>query len=81
MNDIGSTPQFEAPTLAKLTHRIDARPGWAVKDPLAVDRGTFDKALSEMTEVQKRRGFPVPTTSIDKPNFLLRGVPVVMNDI
>lgn len=80
MTDVGSTPQLVAPTLADLSARIDGRPSWAVKEPLAIDRDTFERAETEMFDVQKRRGFPVPRSEMDQPNFLLRGVPVVMND-
>lgn len=80
MSDIGSTPQFEAPTLADLMHRIRNRPLWAMKDPLPVEPETWQKANSEMTEVQKRQGRGVAAAAwADKPNFLLMGVAVVMN--
>lgn len=81
MPDIGDTPQFEAPTLAELATKIAERPFWAVEEPLSVDAETFVKAFSEMTEVQRRRGFPVATAAIEQPNFLLRGVPVVKHDL
>jgi hypothetical protein len=80
MADVGSTPQIEAPTLAAIYQKITQRPLWAVEEPLAVDADTFEKALLEMTEVQKCRGFSVAMAAIAEPNFLLRGVPVVMAD-
>lgn len=78
--DVGSTPQFEAPTLADLCRRINERPLWAVEDPLSIDPETYEIARNEMVEVQMRRGFPVACADIGRPNFLLRGVPVVMAD-
>jgi hypothetical protein len=78
--DVGNTPQLEAPTLAHLSSRMDCRPLWAIEDPFEVDANTFQTARSEMVEIQRRRGFPVASAAIDRPNFLLRGVPVVMAD-
>lgn len=80
MPDVGNTPQFEAPTLASLYSQITQRPLWAVEEPLAVDADTFEKALIEMADAQKRRGFPVAAAAITRRNFLLRGVPVVIHD-
>jgi hypothetical protein len=80
LRDIGNTPQLEAPILADLMQRIAHRPAWAVKDPLPVERETWQKAKDEMTDVQKRQGRNVQTASwAAQPNFLLMGVPVVMN--
>lgn len=78
MTSAGSTPQFDAPTLASLCRQINERPLWAVEEPLPVDPETYQKASVEMEEVQKRRGFPVACAALDRPNFLLRGVPVVI---
>lgn len=80
MTDVGSTPQIDATTLASLCRRINERPLWAIEEPLPVDPETYELAREEMTEVQKRRGFPVSCAAIDRPNFLLLGVPVVMAD-
>lgn len=80
MTGVGSSPQFEAPTLAGLCRQINERPIWAIEEPLPVDPVTYQKARDEMAEVQTRRGFPVACAAIDRPNFLLRGVPVVMAD-
>lgn len=76
--NVGSAPQFDAPALASLCRRINERPLWAIEEPLLVDPETYGSARDEMAEVQKRRGFPVACAAIDRPNFLLRGVPVVM---
>ena len=70
--DVGSTPQFVAPTLADLTQKLMARPAWAVMDPLAVDRETFESGLREMADIQRKRGFPVVGANIGKDNFLDR---------
>lgn len=80
MTDVGSTPQYECPILADLTHRMMARPNWAVQDPLAVDRETYEQGLREMVDIQRKRGFPVMGAAIGKDNFLLWGTPVVMLD-
>jgi hypothetical protein len=46
--------------------------------PLETDIETWKAARSEMAEIQKSRGFPLATAMIDRPNFLLRGIPVVV---
>jgi hypothetical protein len=78
--DIGSTPQFEAPVLADLYRKLVNRPYWAKTDPLAVDQETFKTGLREMADIQRRRGFPVVAANIEKTNFLLYGIPIVMLD-
>jgi hypothetical protein len=77
MSGIGATPLFEAPTIARLSDQLIQRPLWAVRDPLPVDPETYRLGYQEMTEIQKRRGFPVAAAVMDRPNFLLMGVPVV----
>ena len=78
--DVGRTPQREAPMLAKLTREMLERPLWMTRDtvPLEVDLETWKRAREEMVEIQKARGFPLAMASIDRVNFLLRGVPVVI---
>lgn len=83
MPDVGSTPQFEAPTLASLARMHYERPLWMVRDkvPLAVDPETYQRASDEMRKVQERQGRRVLAAAwVDGPNFLLYGVPVVMAD-
>lgn len=77
---VGNRPQFEAPILADLMQQIVHRPWWAMKDPLPVDPETWAKANDEMADVAKRQGRTVAAASLPAPNFLLMGVPVVMND-
>lgn len=80
MPDVGATPQLEAPILADLMQRIVHRPWWMMKEPLPVDPDTFEKAKTEMAEVQKLQGRHVAAApGVDQPNFLLMGIPVVMN--
>jgi hypothetical protein len=81
--DVGRTPQFEAPTLADLTRKIYERPLWQTKEavPFPVDPETWQRANTEMREVMKRQGRPVYAADwAPRPNFLLQGIPVVMND-
>lgn len=83
MPDVGNTPQFEAPTLADLCRLINERPLWMLQDrvPLAVDPETYERASIEMREVQARQGRTVLAAAwVEQPNFLLRGVPVVIHD-
>lgn len=79
--DVGRTPLLEAPALAELSRQIFARPLWMMQDtvPLEVDPETWKRAREEMVSIQKARGFALASASIDRVNFLLRGVPVVMN--
>jgi hypothetical protein len=80
--DIGSTPQFEAPTIAGLMRQMAARPEWAKEEPLEVDSVTFEQAKREMEDIQRRQGRTVSAAPwIAARNFLLRGVPVVTNDL
>lgn len=76
--DVGNTPQFEAPLLAALARQITDRPYWAAEDKFFVDAETFERARAEMVMVQNRHGRPVAVADLKEPNFLLRGVPVVM---
>lgn len=81
--DIGSTPQFEAPTIATLCKQIYERPLWMVREcvPLEVDHETWQKAFDEMKEIQERQGRCVVAADwVDRQNFLLRGLPVVSAD-
>lgn len=78
--DVGRTPQRECPVLADLTRQLHARPVWMMQDaaPIEVDAETWKQARAEMVEIQKSRGFPLATAHIDRRNFLLHGIPVVV---
>lgn len=78
--DVGRTPQRECPALADLTRQIYARPLWMMQEaaPIEVDADTWKRARAEMVEIQKNRGFPLAMAHIDRQNFLLRGIPVVI---
>jgi hypothetical protein len=79
--DVGRTPQLEAPTVALLMRKISARPSWVAEDPYEIDSATFEAGWREMNQIQQRQGRAVPTAPwIAARNFLLRGVPVVTND-
>lgn len=78
--DVGRTPQRDAPALAELSREIARRPLWLVDQPLEVDEETFGRARDEMKAIQRDRGFPLAMAAIDRVNFLLRGVPVVIKD-
>lgn len=78
---IGGGEQTEivhAPTVARLANRLAQRPAWEADRPLAVDPETYAIAESEMTELQRRRGFPLARAAIRQDNFLILGVPVVI---
>ena len=81
--DVGRRPQIEAPTIAKLMRQLYARPLWQIEEqePFAVDPETFRQAEGEMKQIMERQGRPLAIAPwIAKPNFLLRGNPVVMDD-
>lgn len=80
--DVGRTPQRDAPALAKLSREIFDRPLWMIQEaaPLEVDLETWKQGREEMVAIQKSRGFPLAMAHIDRVNFLLRGVPVVIKD-
>lgn len=78
--EVGRKPQFEAPAIAGIMRQMHARPQWQLEDPLQVDEPTFEEALREMIEIQRRQGRTIASAPwIKQRNFLLRGVAVVMN--
>lgn len=82
---VGGGEQVEivsAPTVATLVKRMNDRPVWQIIDkaPLYVDSETFQRARTEMQEALARQGRAVVAADwAPLPNFLLLGVPVVMN--
>lgn len=82
MPDIGSTPQFEVSTLAMIHRQILERPPYMAREPLALDRDTYEKAIEEMASVMNLQGRRLSKADwLKMDNFLLYGVPVVMNDL
>lgn len=79
---IGARPQREAPALAQLTREMHERPLWMIRDamPIETDLETWQAARQEMVDIQKARGFPLAMAAINRMNFLLRGIPVVIKD-
>jgi predicted nucleic acid-binding protein len=58
------------------------RPVWQAEEPFETDPVTFEQAKREMTDIQRRQGRSVSAAPwIAARNFLLRGVPVVTNDL
>lgn len=80
--NVGNTPQIEAPTLAEVRRQIYRRPLWQTRDalPLEVDSETYRRARDEMVAIQQSRGWPLATACIERENFMLCGVPIVMGD-
>jgi hypothetical protein len=78
--DVGRTPLREVPMLAKLTRQLYERPRYLADQPIEADLETWKKAREEMVAINKARGFPLASAAIDRVNFLLRGVPVVIKD-
>lgn len=78
--DVGRTPQREVPALAKLHRQLSERPPYLADQPLETDVETWKLACDEMRAINRDRGFPLASAAIDRVNFLLRGVPVVIKD-
>lgn len=78
--DVGRTPQREVPALAKLHRQLFDRPPYLADQPLETDVGTWKLAYDEMKAINEARGFPLASAAIDRVNFLLWGVPVVIKD-
>lgn len=78
--DVGRTPQRDAPMLAQLSRQIAERPYYLADQPIEVDEETWKRAREEMVAIQRDRGFPLARAAINRMNFLLRGVPVVIGD-
>lgn len=81
--NVGRRPQIEAPTIAKLMRRMNERDRWQQDEqqPLAVDAETFRQAEGEMKQIMERQGRVLASAGwINRPNFLLRGTPVVIDD-
>lgn len=78
--DIGRRPQVEAPAIAALSQLMAERPAWQATEPFETDPVTFERARDEMAAIQRNQGRPLPVAPwIARPNFLIRGVPVVSN--
>lgn len=78
--DVGRTPQRDAPALAVLHRQLVERPPWRADQPLETDEDTWKCARQEMAAINRDRGFPIAQASIDRTNFLLWGMPVVIKD-
>jgi hypothetical protein len=48
--------------------------------PFPVDPILWRYANDEMRRIMDARGWPVYAADIEQPNFLFRGVPIVMED-
>jgi hypothetical protein len=75
------TPLVEAPALAEIARWLVARPFYLADQPIAVEPQLWHQAQGELRDVLEQRGWPLlGTDKAKQPNFLFRGVAVVMND-
>lgn len=84
MSNIGEEPILEAPHLAEVHKRLFARPAWRADKPLAVELDLWHQAKGELKAALEARGWPLnqdrQLTNLGIENFLLCGIPVVIDD-
>ena len=68
----------DVPALAAIARRINETPHYLLDRPMAVDERLWHQASHEMEQLMDARGWPVPVADIDEPNFLFRGIVIVM---
>lgn len=72
-------PIVDVPALAEVRRRCYARPVWMRDAPLPVEPELYMQANAEMSAVMHARGWAVLAADIREPNFLLHGIPIVMD--
>lgn len=80
---IGGGPAIalhDVPHVAEVVKRIYDRPFWQHGEPLEVDPDLYERAQTEFRHVLENRGWGLQTAPLDRANFLLRGVPIVMGE-
>ena len=77
-------PLVHAPALGEIYRRQYARPHWRQTTPLSIEADLWRQAQGELRDVLAKRGWPILSDAeMSKkgvPNFLLYGVPIVMDD-
>lgn len=67
---------IHAPHVAAIYRDLVRRPLSFGTAPHEVDAETYDAAQTEMESILKARGWPMISAPINRPNFLLFGIPV-----
>lgn len=69
------------PAIETITKVLAARPAYLASEPLEVPGDLFEAGRAEMTDLMKRRGFPLPI-SADCPfvNFMLLGKVIIQGE-
>lgn len=76
-----ATPLIEAPALAALAQIIDETPGYLRDRGISAPPQLWHQANAELDRIMRERGWPVMADSNARtPNFLYRGVPIVMGE-
>lgn len=73
-------PLHDIPHVADVVKRIYDRPPWQRNEPLTIAPELFEQARAEYADVLQRRGWALPTAEMNRENFLIKGVTVVMGD-
>jgi hypothetical protein len=73
-------PLHDVPAVAEVVRRIYDRPPWLRADPLAIEPDLYREARAEYAKALEKRGWPVPYAEMDRDNFLLRGVTVMIGE-
>jgi hypothetical protein len=72
---------IDAPALAELARRVYALPRYMADRPLAVEPDLYQRGLDELDRVMRDRGWRVAVADwVKQPNYLFKGIPVVMAD-
>lgn len=77
----GEQPEIvHAPAVAAIQRAIVERPYYLQDRPIAVEPQLWSEAQEQLKQALEKRGWPLLADGeCDRPNFLLMGVPVVMN--
>lgn len=81
---VGGGEQIEtvhAPAVAAIQRMILSRPHYLRSEPIAVDQALWIEAQEQLKAALEKRGWPLLASGdCDRMNFLLMGVPVVIDD-
>ncbi len=73
-------PLHDIPAVAEVVKRIYDRPFWQHAEPIEIDQDLYRHAKDEFAAVLEQRGWALSSAEIERENFLLRGVTIVMGD-
>jgi len=70
----------DVPAVAEVVRRIYDRPPWLRSEPIEIAPDLYRDARAEYARALEKRGWSVPYAEMDRDNFLLRGVTVIMGE-